>query len=230
MSHCNPKPTMQSKSKSNPLGGRPLDEVWKDVIVVNQADNVVTCKKCGNPNVSKRIDRIKIHMKKCKGEGELMETVATVSSGAKNSCLSSRNLETSLGESTSCGGNKSCSQFEHVDKVWTAQKGNQQTSGNIFHTSDVLDISGMSPSSSLSRGTEVSLDKTLSNQPSTWPISSTPRKEKIIEEAVSFKRMRTHSGEWKALGNFIQTTSPEQLETMQKKWAAFFYKVTNYVT
>ena len=33
--------------KLNPLGGRPKDAVWKNVIVIKQSDKHVTCKTCG---------------------------------------------------------------------------------------------------------------------------------------------------------------------------------------
>ena len=48
----------------NPLGGRPIDSMWTIVDIINSA--IVRCKRC-DVNISKGSDRIKTHMKKCKG-------------------------------------------------------------------------------------------------------------------------------------------------------------------
>lgn len=52
------------------------------------------------------------------------------------------------------------------------------------------------------------------------PMSSTPKSKE--PEGKRIKRKRSYSGENKMMGNFIQTTTPEQIEMMKTKWAAFF--------
>ena len=58
---------MSQKCKINPLGGKPLDSTWNKVIIVHSSDKTVTCKACG-ATIFKRIDKVKIHLKKCIGE------------------------------------------------------------------------------------------------------------------------------------------------------------------
>lgn len=72
-----------TKKTGNPLGGRPQDDLWKSVIVVNQRDNVVTCKRCGESKISRRIDRVKNHMKRCKGEMQHEECVESLTQNSQ---------------------------------------------------------------------------------------------------------------------------------------------------
>ena len=57
---------MSKVKRGNPLGGRPLDPAWDQVILVNRNDKTVTCKTC-EMELAKRIDKIKGHLKRCTG-------------------------------------------------------------------------------------------------------------------------------------------------------------------
>ena len=203
--------------RGNPLGGRPLDPAWDQVILVNRNDKTVTCKTC-EMELAKRIDKIKGHLKRCTGfrqdrkkeEGEIVqvddgnEETETLNQGESHEQLSGTTSPASAATS-------------EVFQAETAESRPSSSLSNVSVLSDYSRTGNLERTFSIFSSTPIKSTTSSTTLPPAIPSGMTQMKKRKIRQSTDHQ----------VLGKYVLTTSQNEVKNIEDKWASFFYQVSS---